>query len=161
MEPSSTLSILSTNPQKELTFDRILKEAKGIYVEIYILNKKPLHGTILEILDDYIVFYSPIYKKIYCPKDHLKWLIPYSTTERPYNLSASEYNWLHVEKGFEKNLNLQLKKSLNKLIVINFGEKTHHIGKIISINDKMLELRTVKEESVYVNIEHVQTISEV
>lgn len=161
VEPSTIPSILSNNSQKDLTFDSILKEAKGIYQEVCIINKKHLHGTIIDVLDDYIVFYSPVYKKVYIAKKHLKWLIPYSPNERPYDLSESEFNWQQLEKGFKENFAQQLAALLNKLVVLNLGEKIHHIGKIKSISNKMLELITVKEKSMYVNIEHIQTIHEV
>ena len=160
-EPSNTPSIVSTNLKNYLTFDSILKEAKGIYLEICILNKKKLHGTILDVLDDYIVFYSPIYKKVYIAKKHLKWLIPYTPNERPYDLSESELNGQQIEKGFKEKFDDQLVMLLNKLVVLNFGEKLHHIGKILNINNQMLELKTVKEKSMYVNVEHIQTIHEV
>ena len=159
--PSNIPSILSNNLQKDLTFDSILKEAKGIYQKICIINKKYLHGTILDVLDDYIVFYSPIYKKIYIAKKHVKWLIPYSLNKRPYDLSESELNWQQIEKGFKENFTEQLVELLNKLVVLNLGDKIHHTGKIQSLSNQMLELKTVNEKSMYINIEHIQTIHEV
>ena len=160
IEPSNDSSTPFNFLQKDLTLDGILNEAKGIYQELYI-NKKCLHGTILEVLDDYIVFYSPIYKKIYIDKKHLKWLIPHMPNERPYDLSEVEFNWQPVEKGFKENFVQQITALTNKLVVLNFGEKIHHIGKIKSISNAMLELKIAKDKSIYVNIAHIQTIHEV
>ena len=156
--PSDSPIIPLDDNKKNLTFESILKEAKGINQEICIINKKYLYGTVLEVMDDYLVFYSPVYKKIYIPIKHIKWLIPYTPNERPYGLSEEEFSWKQAEEGFEANFEQQLAVLLNKLIVLNMGEKIHHIGKVKSINGKMLELKTAKEKRTYVNIEHIQTI---
>lgn len=156
----STLPEIPLN-KKELTFDSILNEAKGIYQELCVINKKFLHGTILDVLEDYIVFYSPIYKKVYVAKKHLKWLIPYIQNERPYDLSEAEFNWQQVEKDFKENFIQQLTALSNKLVVLNLGGKISHIGKVKNISDKMLELKTVRGKSMFVNIEHIQTFHEV
>ncbi len=156
--PSDSPIIPLDDNKKNLTFESILKEAKGINQEICIINKKYLYGTVLEVMDDYLVFYSPVYKKIYIPIKHIKWLIPYTPNERPYGLSEEEFCWKQAEEGFEANFEQQLMVLLNKLIVLNMGEKIHHIGKVKSINGKMLELKTAKEKRTYVNIEHIQTI---
>ena len=160
-EPSSFLSIISNNLQKELSLDSVLKEAKGVYQELCTINKKSLHGTILDVLDDYIVFYSPIYKKIYIAKRHVKWLIPYMPNERPYDLSEAELNWQQAEKECPKYFAQQIAQLTNKLVVLNLSEKIHHIGKIKNISDTMLELQTVRAKSIHVNIAHIQTIHEV
>ena len=147
--------------QNSLSLDDVLKEAKGIYQEISISTKKSLHGTILEVLDDYIVFYSPIYKTVYIPKKHLKWLIPYSTNEQPYGLSDAEFYRQYYKQDFKANFIQQLEDLSNKLVVLNLDNKKHHTGRIKNISNAMIELQTVKMKSVYVNIEHIQTIHEV
>ncbi|MER2029685.1 MAG: hypothetical protein ABS903_11020 [Solibacillus sp.] len=163
--PDTEFAVPSDSPiipldinKKNLTFESILKEAKGINQEICIINKKYLFGTVLEVMDDYLVFFSPVYKRTYIPINHIKWLIPYTPNERPYGLSEAEFSWKQADEGFEANFEKQLAVLLNKLIVLNMGEKTHHIGKVKSINGKMLELKTAKEKRTYVNIEHIQTI---
>ena len=147
--------------QNGLSLDDVLKEAKGIYLELYISTKKSLHGTVLEVLEDYIVFYSPIYKTLYIAKKHLKWLIPYSTSERPYGLSDSEFYDQYRKQKYKADLMQQLETLSNKLVVLNLDNKKHHIGKIRTISNAMMELQTVNLESVYVNIAHIQTIHEV
>ena len=157
----STFPNTPLNKKEELTLDSILNEAKGVYQELCVINKKILHGTILEVLEDYIAFYSPIYKKIYVAKKHLKWLSPYLQNERPYDLSEVEFNWKQVEKEFKVNFIQQLMALSNKLVILNLGEKISHIGKVENISDKMLELKTVKGKNMFVNIEHIQTFHEV
>lgn len=157
-EPSDSPIIPLIDNKKNLTFESIPKEAKGINQEICIIGKKYLYGTILEVMEDYLVFDSPIYKEIYIPIKHIKWLIPYTSNERPYGLTETEFSWKQAKKEFEANFQQQPAVLLNKLIVLNMGEKTHHIGKVKSINGKMLELITAKEKRTYVNIEHIQTI---
>lgn len=147
--------------QNGLSLEDVLIEAKGINQELSISTKKSLHGTILEVLDNYIVFYSPIYKTIYISKKHIKWLIPYSTSKRPYGLSDSEFYSQYQKQIYKADLIQQLETLTNKLVVLNLDNKKHHTGKIKSISNAMIELQTVKMESVYVNIAHIQTIHEV
>jgi len=156
--PTNSPVIPLDDNKKNLSFESILKEATGIYQELCVINNKYVYGKAIEVMEDYLVFYSPVHKKIYIAKKHIKWLIPYTPDELPYGLSEREFNWKQTEEGFKANFEQQLEVLLNKLIVLNMGEKTHHIGKVKSINGKMLELKTAKEKRTFVNIEHIQTI---
>lgn len=160
-EPSNYPSIFTNRNQKDLTLASILKQAIGVYQEICIISKKSLYGTVLDVLEDYIVFYSPIYKELYIPIEHIKWLVPSMLNERPYSLSEEEFNWQQVEQDFKGNFIMQLATLVNKLVVINFGEKIHHIGKVKSITNRVLELTIAKDKSMYINLEHVQIIHHV
>ena len=47
----------------------------------------PIHGYVTSVMNDYIVFYSPVYKTVYISLKHLKWLIPYKENQVPYALN--------------------------------------------------------------------------
>lgn len=160
-QPTDVSNINFIQLEKDLSFEDILIEAKGIFQEFCVLTRKPLHGTILEVLDDYIVFYSPIYKNVYIPKAHVKWIIPFTPNNRPYGLAESQVNGHGSCRKFKDNFEEQLNMLINKLVILNLGDKSYHTGKILSISHQMVELQTAKKKSIYINTEHIQTIHEV
>lgn len=61
--PTNSPVIPLDDNKKNLSFESILKEAKGIYQELCVINKKYVYGKVLEVMEDYLVFYSPVHKK--------------------------------------------------------------------------------------------------
>lgn len=55
---------------ENLTMRKVLTQAKGMFVEIYVTSGSPLHGYITSIMNNYFVFHSPIYKKMYITLKH-------------------------------------------------------------------------------------------
>jgi len=70
-----------------IAYRQILTNAQDKYTEISVIGNLPFHGSITDVLNDYFAFYSPVYKIMYIPFDHLKWLIPYNEYTLPYTLS--------------------------------------------------------------------------
>jgi hypothetical protein len=68
---------------EELSLRKVITLAKGVFTEIYVTGKA-LHGYIVSIMNNYFIFYSPVYKMMFIPINHLKWLIPYSSDNRPF-----------------------------------------------------------------------------
>ena len=48
-----------------ISLRKVLSTSKGIFTEIYVAGNAPIHGYVTSIMNDYIVFYSPVYKTIY------------------------------------------------------------------------------------------------
>lgn len=160
-QPSEPSNIIITQPSEKLTLKNVLAQAQGMYIEIYVTGKAYLQGYISKILDDYIVFHSPIYKTMYISLKHLKWLIPYSTNQRPYGLTEQSFT-IQPRKGhLPQTFNDLVNKMKDELIVINLGEKNHHSGKINSINGSIIEIHTSRTVPYYFNIDHIQTIHQV
>ena len=84
--PTELPSIVAEENEEDLSFEEVLAQAKGRLVEIYVTGGQSLHGTITGIMKDYLVFQSPVYKTIYIPVSHLKWLIPYAQNNTLYGL---------------------------------------------------------------------------
>ncbi|KPL59358.1 hypothetical protein [Rossellomorea vietnamensis] len=153
----------SVSPQLEqenqLSLRKILTTAKGVFLEIYTTGNQPIHGYITGIMNNYFAFYSPVYKTMYISLQHLKWLIPYSTNLSPYrlskeNLPVNPSNSITLARSIE----VQIEKLSGHLVVLNLGVQEELIGKIERVSDNIMELITAKGDSIYLNMQHIQTV---
>ncbi|MFC4182517.1 DUF2642 domain-containing protein [Saccharococcus thermophilus] len=164
---------LSTNPLEELSnvtpelpFDgddsisyrKTLTNAKGRFVEIYVTGNKSIHGYVTAILNDYFVFYSPVYKTMLISLNHLKWLTPYQTNITPYTLGNEVLPVQPTNTPLQRSLEEQLKKLAGKLVVFDLGDHPMKIGLLKQVQNDIIELVTASGESVFWKIMHVKTV---
>lgn len=157
-EPSEPSLLDTDTDKKELTFPNILTQAQGIYTEIYVTGKTPIHGYISNIMNDYIVVQSPIYSSIYIASTHIKWLIPYYTNQTPYGLTEKVFTIKPYNELLPSTFAAQIEKMRDKLVVINLGEKENYIGKINNVKGPIVEIQTARTNQSYLNLSHIQTI---
>ena len=146
------------NHNEEISLRKTLTAAKGIFSEIYVTSNQALHGYIISIMNNYFVFYSPIYKTMFISLNHLKWLIPYTNNQRPYGLSNASLPVSPSSLSFARSFEVQLEKLIGELIVFNIAENENVIGKIQSINNNFVELISAKEDPIYINFQHIKTM---
>jgi len=148
---------------KDLTLTNILSHAKGIHVEISVTKNLALHGVITSVMNDYFVFESPIYKTMFISTKHLKWLVPYSKDQFSYGLSENEFLSLSAIKNQSLNntFESQMYQLRNQLVVLNLGKDFSHIGRVINVNDQIVEIQNGKSISTYFNLSHIQTVHQV
>jgi hypothetical protein len=146
------------NNNEEISFRKTLNAAKGIFTEIFVTSNQSLHGYIISIMNNYFVFYSPIYKTMFISLNHLKWLIPYSNNQRPYGLSNANLPVNPSNITFARSFEVQIEKLTGELIVFNIGENENVIGKIQGIKGNFVELISAKEDPVYLNLQHIKTV---
>ncbi|BCB05922.1 DUF2642 domain-containing protein [Bacillus sp. KH172YL63] len=142
-----------------LSLRKILTSARGVFLEIYTVGNQAIHGYITGIMNNYFSFYSPVYKTMYISMQHLKWLVPYSTNHSPYRLSKENLpvnppSSLTLARSFE----VQLEKMIGHLVVLNLGIEEELIGKIERVEDTILDMITAKGDSIFLNMQHVQTV---
>lgn len=161
-ESSTYISKPTDNPtiegEKELSYRNILNNAKGLFVEIYVVGNMSIHGYITNILTNYFVFYSPVYKTMFIPLFHLKWLIPYMNMQTPYsldnNLLPVHPSNISLARTFEE----QLKKLEGKIVVFDLGLKANKMGLLTKIEKNIAELVTAGEEKLYCNVQHIKAV---
>ncbi|MBM7607317.1 hypothetical protein JOD29_000554 [Lysinibacillus composti] len=159
-QPTNFPSVISKDDKNDFSLTYMLNEAIGMYTEIYVANKQPIHGTITQVQSNYFVFHSPIYKTMYIATKHLKWLIPYTENQKPYTLTDDELK-VSAKKGILPQHFEHLVHSMrDKLVVVNQGEKPYHIGKISKVHGAIIELQTARTNTTYLNLEHIKTIHE-
>lgn len=157
--PSSfTQDKLFNSKNEEMTLLKVLAKTVGIYLEIHVLNNQPLHGYISTILQNYIVFQSPIYKTMFIPIQHLKIIVPYSQNQKPYSLSSDDFPINASNEKFPSTFEVQMKNFKNKLVILNAGEKNNYAGRILESKGTMITLQTAKGNTIHYNIQHIKTI---
>jgi len=159
--PLDSQSVFVRKNNVDLTLAHILSQARSMYIEIYVVGNQSLHGTISTILNDYFVFHSPIYKTMLIPVQHLKWLIPHTQEQLPYGLAEADFLKQSTNQSFLPDFKNQIAKMKNELVVINLGEKSNHIGKINSLQERMIELQTANINPTLLNVQHIKTIHQV
>ncbi|OMP68394.1 hypothetical protein [Domibacillus epiphyticus] len=146
---------------EKLSLPDILRAAaKGSFVELNVTALQSVPGYITQVKDNYIVFFSPVYQTILVPFQHIKWLIPYPDSARPYgfknpmnSLSSS------TAKTFAQTFENQIENLNDTFITCNIGEKESISGKLLHKESHFINLLTEKEQQIHVNIHHVKTVA--
>lgn len=140
-----------------ISLRKVLYNAKGMFAEIFVTSQS-LHGYITSIMNNYFVFYSPVYKTMCIPLQHLKWLTPYNEGQNPYGLSQQDLplrpSNITVARTFEE----QLKKFIGKIVVFDIGKSRNRIGKLGSIDSNLIELVLANNETICLNLHHIKTV---
>lgn len=139
-----------------ISYRKILNNAKGYFVEIYVTGKQSIHGYITSIMNNYFVFYSPVYKTMFIPLYHLKWLIPYDTDQTPYSLSNNSLPVNPEKVTLARTFEEQLKKYIGKIVVFDIGEEPYKIGKLQKFENNVVEIVTGREETIFWNFHHLK-----
>lgn len=142
---------------EEMTFVKVLTKSLGTYLEMHVVNNQPFHGYISNILKDYIVFQSPIYKKMYIPIRHIKTLVPYSNKQKPYQLSNDQFSIKKFNENFPNTFEEQIGNFKNILTVLNVAEKNNFTGVITDVKGSIIEFQAAKD-NFYYNLQHIKTI---
>ncbi|MGG3497048.1 DUF2642 domain-containing protein [Peribacillus simplex] len=142
---------------EETSFRKLLMNAKGRFVEILLTKKHSVHGYIVGIMNNYFVFYSPVFKTMFISMDHLKWLSVSNDEKGPYGLNKSEQLAQVSSLSWARTLEEQMKKLTNKLVVLDLGMHPKNIGKLSTVKDGIIEMVNAHGEAVFVNLRHVKS----
>ncbi|MFC3884192.1 DUF2642 domain-containing protein [Bacillus songklensis] len=143
---------------ESISYRKTLQYAKGRFVEIYVTGNKSLHGYVTSVLNDYFVFYSPVYKTIFISLHHLKWLTPYSHNSTPYTLSNEDLPVNPSNIPLSRTFEEQLKKNEGRLVVFDLGDQPNKIGLIKNISNNIVELANANGETVFWKLMHLKSI---
>lgn len=156
-KPPNEMPIQQTS-ESNLSYRKTLTNAKGQFVELFVTGNRPIHGYITSVMNDYIVFYSPVYKTMFISMSHLKWLIPYNNDLTPYTLTNESLPVVPSSIPILRSLEDQLHKYVGKLIVFDMGENPDKIGLVQSISNNIVHLITAGGEPVFWKITHLKTV---
>ncbi len=155
--PSPTVASIADEVEP-MTTRTILRNTKGTFVEIFVAGKLPFYGYVMEILHDYFVFYSPVYKTMFISLSHLKWLIPHHSNVNPYTISneslLSSSSNVPAQSFFEN----QLKKEEGKLVIFDGGDNDAKFGLLKKVENNLAEISVANGESVFLNLTHIKSV---
>ncbi len=146
------------NEKETISYRKILNNAKGQFLEIFVTGNRSIHGYITSVLNDYIVFYSPVYKTLFISMQHLKWLIPYSSQLTPYTLSNAALPVVPSNIPLSRSFEEQLKKFEGQLLVFDLGDNPIKVGLLKSISNNIVELVTAGGQTIYWKLMHLKTV---
>ncbi|MEH6941905.1 DUF2642 domain-containing protein [Bacillus sp. JJ722] len=157
----SPTNVPGISVDKELSFRKVLTTAKGMFVEIYIASNQSIHGYVTSIMNNYFVFYSPIFKTMYVTLNHVKWLIPYPNDKRPYGLDNQNLPVQPANLSLARTFEMQVERLKNEVVVFDMGETKNLIGKINRLEDNIVELQIARDYPVYLNLHHIKSVRKV
>lgn len=141
-----------------ISYRKILMNARGLFVKVYVTGDKAIHGYLTSIMNDYFVFHTPAYKTMFISMKHVKWLIPHPVNTTPYSLNNQNLPLTSVPSSLARSFDEQLKKLENQLVILDGGDNTEKIGLIQKVQNNKMSLITADGETVYRNLEHIKTI---
>ncbi|OKO93520.1 DUF2642 domain-containing protein [Geobacillus proteiniphilus] len=141
-----------------ISYRKTLLNAKGRFVEIYVIGNKSIHGYITNVFNDYFVFYSPVYKAMLISLNHLKWLTPYQKNITPYTLGNDVLPVQPTSFSLQRSLEEQLKKMEGQLVIFDLGDHPMKIGLLKHVQSNIAELVTAGGDSIYWKVIHLKTV---
>lgn len=159
LENSEGSSVSPINDdQNAISYRKTLMNAKGRFVEILVTGDKAISGYVTSVLNDYFVFYSPVYKTMFVTLNHLKWLTPYQSNITPYTLDNKELPVKPVNITLQRSFEDQLKKMEGNLVVIDMGDHPFKIGLLKQVQDNIIELVIANGDIVFLKIPHIKSV---
>lgn len=143
--------------ENSLSFRGILHESKGMFVKLFVSGNQAIHGYVTNVLTDYFIFFSPVYKTMLIPLFHLKWLIPYPQNQTPYSLSKKTLTANPAVFKMARTFEEQLKKMGERIVVFDLGSNPDKIGLIKNIQNNVVELISANQKPIYWNLQHIKT----
>jgi hypothetical protein len=143
---------------EEISLRKILNNARGVFAEIFVTGNQSIHGYVTSVLNNYFVFYSPVYQTMFIPLNHLKWLIPYNQNQTPYKLNNQHFLVNPSNLTLARTFDEQLKKLIGKMVVFDLGGNATKIGQLQVIENNFLHLISAREKVIYLNIHHIKTV---
>lgn len=157
--PSDSSNTSFTNPillEESISYRKILNNAKGIFLEISVAGNQTIFGYITNILTNYFVFYSPVYKTLYIPLLHLKWLIPFSDNQSPYSIKS--FQVFSPDIPLTRTFEELIKKMEGKIVVFDLGFHPYKTGLLKKVENNIAQLVTGNELHIHCNLTHIKTI---
>jgi len=150
---------LPFDPETEpISYRKMLMSAKGMFSELYITGNHSIHGYVMSVMNDYFVFYSPVYHSIIISLDHLKYLSPYHPNVTPYLLSPEQFPLKPSSVSLTRTFDQQLRKLVGEFVILDLGESPNRIGVLRGLDGQLLELTNAAGQSVFIHYNHIKTI---
>lgn len=154
-EPEDTIMQAENN---SFSYRNTLNNVKGKFIEVYVTGDRSIHGYVTSVLNDYIVFFSPVFKTLFISMHHLKWFTPYSTEQTPYTLDNSQLPVVPSSVSLVRNFEEQIKKYVGQLVIFDMGEVPEKVGLLKDVSNNIIELINASGKSIIWKLNHLKTM---
>lgn len=136
------------------SFRKSLMNAKGRHVHVLLGKSTVLYGYIMSIMNNYFVFYSPIYKTIFISMDHVK-SMTFDDMDSPYGQGKREFqpSKLALSRTFEE----QMQKLIGQLVVFDLDDLPQKAGKLLGVEDGLVNLIPADGNESFLSIRHINS----
>lgn len=155
IDPEDTMMEAENN---SFSYRNTLNKVKGKFIEVYVTGDRSIHGYVTSVLNDYIVFFSPVFKTLFISMHHLKWFTPYSTEQTPYTLDNSQLPVVPSSVSLVRNFEEQIKKYVGQLVIFDMGEVPEKVGLLKDVSHNIIELINASGESIIWKLNHLKTM---
>ncbi|MBB3114335.1 hypothetical protein FHS18_006456 [Paenibacillus phyllosphaerae] len=142
----------------QISYRKILMNAKGMFSELYITGNQSIHGYVNSVMNDFFVFYSPVYHSVIVSLQHLKYLIPYNPNVTPYTLTPEQFPLKPSPLTFARSFDQQLQKLVGEFVIFDLGENPSKIGVLKGIDQNIIELATAGGSPAFLHLNHIKTV---
>ncbi|WP_028558743.1 hypothetical protein [Paenibacillus pinihumi] len=139
------------------SYRKILMNARGLFVELYVTGTYSLSGYTTSIMNDYLVFYSSVFHTVYVSLDHLKCIMPYPLDTVPYSVEKEQITVKPSAMTLARSFEQQLKKMEGRMVVLDLGDAPDKIGLVQSVDQGMLTLLTAEGRPITWNVCHIKS----
>lgn len=154
-DPEDTIMQAENN---SFSYRNTLNNVKGKFIEVYVTGDRSIHGYVTSVLNDYIVFFSPVFKTLFISMHHLKWFTPYSTEQTPYTLDNSQLPVVPSSVSLVRNFEEQIKKYVGQLVIFDMGEVPEKVGLLKDVSNNIIELFNASGKSIIWKLNHLKTM---
>ncbi len=141
-----------------ISYRKMLMNSRGIFTEISLGGPSPLHGYVTSIMNDYFIFFSPLYHSVYIPLHHVKSICPLPPTMTPYYLSQHLIQVQQPAVSLSRTLDQQLEKFQNELVIFDLGESPLKAGLLKKVDNRIIELVEAGGSTILLHCDHIKSI---
>ncbi|MEC0371648.1 DUF2642 domain-containing protein [Paenibacillus chibensis] len=141
-----------------ISYRKMLMNSRGIFTEIGLGGPDPLYGYLTSIMNDYFIFFSPLYHSVYIPLHHVKYLCPLPPSMTPFSLNQHLFQVQQPAIPLSRTLDQQLEKFQNELVIFDLGESPLKAGLLKKVDNRMIELVEAGGTTILLHCDHIKSI---
>lgn len=146
------------DPASELSYRKILIHAKGMFSELHLSGDQTVQGYVTSIMNDYFVFYTPLFRTLYVSMKHMKMLVPFDPRESLYAPDQGKFAIFAASTSLARTFDQQTRKFENEFVILDLGALPQRMGVLGPVRNNMLELVTANGFRTFIHSDHVKTI---
>jgi len=141
-----------------ISYRKMLMNSRGIFTEIDLGGPNPLHGYVTSIMNDYFIFFSPLYHSVYIPLHHVKYICPLPPNMTPSYLNQHLFQLQQPALPLSRTLDQQLEKFQNELVIFDLGESPLKAGMLKKVDNRIIELVEAGGNTILLHCDHIKSI---
>ncbi|CAM4336425.1 hypothetical protein [Paenibacillus tarimensis] len=142
-----------------VSYRKMLLHAKGMFTEAVLDGSEEiLCGYMSSIMNDYLVFYSPVWHTVMVRLDRICYISPFSEGAAPFDLPPEQLPLRPSPLTLARTFEQQLHKMTGRLVAFNLDTGRGATGMLIRAEEKMICLCTVTGRMEWLHASSVSSV---